>query len=157
MSVIFPLCRQMIDNQMFKTSYLPSTAILENTMYPTHQPDARQIWKKCLEVIHKEINEQSFKTWFEPIVPLRVTNQTLSIQVPSQFFYEWLEENYIHILRKAIDYSMGRNGMLEYSIIVDKGDKKNPPIAYSIPNQKPTVPVQHKNAPKQLFMKVHFN
>ena len=133
---------------MFKTTYLPSAVILENTMYPTHQPDARQIWKKCLEVIHKEINEQSFKTWFEPIVPLKVTNQTLSIQVPSQFFYEWLEENYIHVLRKAIDISMGRNGKLEYSIIVDKGDKKNPPITYSIPNQKPTVPVQAQKRPE---------
>jgi chromosomal replication initiator protein len=117
-------------------------------MYPTYQPDARQIWIKCLEVIHKEINEQSFKTWFEPIVPLKVTNQTLSIQVPSQFFYEWLEENYIHVLRKAIDYAMGRNGMLEYSIIVDKGDKKNPPIAYNVPNQKPTVPVQAQKRPE---------
>eukprot|EP01137_Pigoraptor_chileana_P021748 Opistho-2@85827 len=109
-------------------------------MHSTSQLQARQVWSKCLEIIHNDINEQSFKAWFEPIIPLNVSNQTLSIQVPSQFFYEWLEENYIHVLRKAIDFTLGKNGMLEYSIIVDKGDKKNPPITYNIPNQKSSVP-----------------
>jgi chromosomal replication initiator protein len=101
------------------------------------QNEVRQVWFKCLEVIRAEVNEQSFKTWFEPVTPLRVSGNTLTIQVPSQFFYEWLEDNYVHILRKAIDYALGRNGMLEYSIVVDKGDRKNPPITYNVPNQKP--------------------
>ena len=55
------------------------------------------VWEVCLQVIQANIPEQSFKTWFEPIVPLRLTGKTLTIQVPSQFFYEWLEENFIHI------------------------------------------------------------
>jgi chromosomal replication initiator protein len=103
------------------------------------QNEVRQVWFKCLEVIRAEVNEQSFKTWFEPVTPLRVSGNTLTIQVPSQFFYEWLEDNYVHILRKAIDYALGRNGMLEYSIVVDKGDRKNPPITYNVPNQKPNL------------------
>ncbi|MFC0183080.1 chromosomal replication initiator protein [Pseudarcicella hirudinis] len=104
------------------------------------QTEVRQVWARCLDIIRKETSDQSYKTWFEPIVPLRVVNDTLTIQVPSQFFFEWLEENYVHVLRLAIDATLGVNGMLEYSIIVDKGDRKNPPIAYNVPNQKQTVP-----------------
>lgn len=66
-------------------------------------------------------------------------NNTLTIQVPSQFFYEWLEENYVHLLRKAIDAELGRSGMLEYSIIVDRGDEKKPPIGYKVPQPKSNV------------------
>jgi chromosomal replication initiator protein len=49
------------------------------------QTETRQVWAKCLEIIRQEVNEQSFKTWFEPIVPLRIQHNTLTIQVPSQF------------------------------------------------------------------------
>lgn len=104
------------------------------------QKDVRTVWSNCLQIIKENISEQSFKTWFEPIVPLRLVNNTLTIQVPSQFFFEWLEENYVHLLRKAIDSELGRSGMLEYSIIVDRGDDKKPPIGYNVPQQKAPTP-----------------
>ncbi|MEI4908278.1 DnaA N-terminal domain-containing protein, partial [Klebsiella pneumoniae] len=76
------------------------------------------------------MGEQSFKTWFVPIIPVKLENKVLTIQVPSQFFYEWLEENYVSVLRRAIDAELGENGRLEYSVIVDKGNEVNRP--YSI-------------------------
>jgi chromosomal replication initiator protein len=119
--------------------------------------DVKAVWAKCLDTIKANISDQSFKTWFEPILPVRIVNATLTIQVPSQFFYEWLEENYVHILRKAIDASIGRHGMLEYSVIVDKGDsKKKPPIGYVVPNQKPNSPPPPKNQPEPDLYKSPF-
>ncbi len=94
------------------------------------------MWNNCLRVIQEHIPEQSFKTWFEPIVPMRLSNNVLTIQVPSQFFYEWLEEHYVHLLRKAIDAELGSDGRLEYSIIVDKGNEKNKPYVINIPTSK---------------------
>jgi chromosomal replication initiator protein len=103
--------------------------------------EVEKIWSDCLSIIKSELNDNSFSTWFAPIVPLRFENNTLTIQVPSQFFYEWLEDHYVAVLRKAIDFAIGRQGLLEYSIVVDKGDKKNPPISFNIPNQ-PNNPQQ---------------
>ncbi len=97
------------------------------------QRDVEEVWDKCLQVIKANVPEQSFKTWFEPIVPFRLDGKTLTIQVPSQFFYEWLEENYIHVLRRALDYAIGRDGQLEYSIIVDTGTDRQPPIKVHVP------------------------
>jgi len=99
------------------------------------QNEVEKIWSDCLSIIKSELNESSYTTWFAPIVPIRFVNDTLTIQVPSQFFYEWLEDHYVTVLRKAIDFAIGRHGLLEYSIVVDKGDKKNPPISFNIPNQ----------------------
>ncbi|MCK5856768.1 MAG: chromosomal replication initiator protein DnaA [Bacteroidales bacterium] len=81
------------------------------------------VWQNCLQVIRDNITFQAYKTWFGPIKPVKLENNVLTIQVPSQFFYEWIEENYIHLLRKTIKKELGKEGQLEYSIIMSNKDK----------------------------------
>ncbi|PKP52300.1 MAG: chromosomal replication initiator protein DnaA [Bacteroidetes bacterium HGW-Bacteroidetes-1] len=99
-----------------------------------------EVWEKCLEVIKDNIHIQSFKTWFEPIVPIKLENNVLTIQVPSQFFYEWLEEHYIVLLKKTIKKELGPEGRLEYSIIMDNSYSSSGPFAVNYPtsNHKAT-------------------
>ncbi len=78
-----------------------------------------KVWEKCLEIIKDNVNEQSFKTWFVPIKPIRLQTNVLTIQVPSQFFYEWLEEHYVALLKKVIRKELGADGRLEYSIVME--------------------------------------
>ena len=83
------------------------------------------IWKNCLEYVKERIPAQSFNTWFKPIIPLKSEGNALTIQVPSQFFYEWLEENYVHTLKDAIAKEMGQGARLEYSVVVSDDKKGN--------------------------------
>ena len=98
--------------------------------------DCKTVWNSCLDVIRDHISEQSFNTWFVPIVPMSLRGDVLTIQVPSHFFYEWLEEHYVGLLRKAIVHALGRDSMLEYSIVVDKGGETHMPNTISIPTVK---------------------
>ncbi|HCX24652.1 MAG: chromosomal replication initiator protein DnaA [Flammeovirgaceae bacterium] len=91
-----------------------------------------ETWEKCLLFIRERIPAQSFSTWFEPIQPVRLQNEVLTIQVPSQFFYEWLEENYVHLLKQAIKSQIGENGRLEYSVVVDRGNDSVQPTTVSV-------------------------
>ncbi|MEZ5084517.1 MAG: chromosomal replication initiator protein DnaA [Bacteroidales bacterium] len=81
--------------------------------------NSKAVWDNCLRVIKDNISLQSFKTWFEPIKPVKLEDNVLTIMVPSQFFYEWLEEHYITLLKKTIKKELGSEGRLEYSIIMD--------------------------------------
>ncbi len=112
-------------------------------------PDSTTVWDNCLNYIRENISEQSFKTWFVPIVPIKLDNKVLTIQVPSQFFYEWLEEHYVVLLRQAIDRELGMEAKLEYSVIVDKGNDHSKPYTISLPTGKSGSPKgpngQHKN------------
>ena len=86
------------------------------------------IWNKCLDIIKKNVNTESFSTWFVPIHPLKFEDNTLTIQIPNQFFYEWLEEHYLPILKNAIIQTVGVEGNLEYSLtpeVEKKVEKKN--------------------------------
>jgi chromosomal replication initiator protein len=96
--------------------------------------DCGTVWSDCLEIIRVNVDDQNFTTWFKPIVPLKTEGDVLTIQVPSQFFYEWLEENYVPVLKKAIQEVLGQNGRLEYSVIVDSGNHQNPPLMVNYPN-----------------------
>ena len=112
--------------------------------------DHQVVWASCLKLIQEHISEQSFKTWFQPIVPQKLAANTLTIQVPSQFFYEWLEEHYLSLLRQAIDQTMGPQGQLEYSIIVDKGKARQKPVTIQLPGQQhntqqPDTEIDFKN------------
>jgi chromosomal replication initiator protein len=95
--------------------------------------NAKVVWGNCLKVIKDNINHQSFKTWFEPITPLKLEDNVLTIQVPSQFFYEWLEEHYINLLKKTIKKELGQKGRLEYSIVMEDSQNKQSPVSIVIP------------------------
>lgn len=87
--------------------------------------DGRTIWNNCLDIIRQEINSQAFKTWFEPIEPVRFDQKTLTIQVPNNFFYEWIEEHYVHLMKKALIEVIGSSASLNYRILKDHNEVSN--------------------------------
>lgn len=94
----------------------------------------KTLWENCLSVISDNVPLQAYKTWFEPIKPIKLKANVLTIQVPSQFFYEWLEEHYVVLLRKIIRKEIGPDAKLEYSIIMDNNSARNTnPYTVKIP------------------------
>src|SRR5690606_33886609 len=92
------------------------------------------VWKNCLKIIKDNVSVQSFKTWFEPIKPVKLEDGVLTIQVPSQFFYEWLEEHYVTLLRKTIKRELGEDARLEYRIVVENSSGNSKPTTINVPN-----------------------
>ena len=109
--------------------------------------DCTTAWNKCLRIIQKNLPEQSFKTWFQPIKPYKFENNVLTIQVPSQFFYEWLEENYVQILKEAMNSVIGPDAKLAYSVVVDQGGGNGKsPMTVNLPNSKLAKPVKSEKS-----------
>ena len=94
-------------------------------------------WDKCLNIIKDNVPSSSFKTWFEPIVPIKLNERVLTIQVPSAFFYEYLEEQFIDILRKTLRMVLGKGAKLEYNVVL--GNKNgDEPYTVSYPTSNNT-------------------
>jgi len=114
------------------------------------QMQAETVWNNCLEFIKDNINDQSFKTWFSPIKPLKLNKNILTIQVPSKFFYEWLEEHYIELLKSALNKEIGKEAKLNYSIILENTYGNNQPYTVNYPssnrppikNRKVSMPIE---------------
>lgn len=91
------------------------------------ESDCVSLWNNCLRIIRDNVQEATFNTWFAPIVPLGYDQQSksLTIQVPSQFFYEFLEEKFIDLLRNTLYKEIGDGTNLVYKVIVDKESNKS--------------------------------
>jgi len=100
---------------------------------------AESTWEQCLYIIKDNISHQKFKSWFEPIEPVKLENDTLTIEVPSQFWYEWLEEHYYGMLRSTLSKVLGENGKLEYSVVLEKSDNALDHRSVRLP-QRPNPP-----------------
>src|SRR6476646_135412 len=85
------------------------------------EKNAELVWSNCLSIIKDIVEWQHFKTWFEPIQPVILKENVLLIQVPSQFFYEYLEEHYVNLLAKTLKRELGKDARLEYRIMIDSG------------------------------------
>ena len=85
-------------------------------------PQASILWAKCLDIIRDNINPQVFRTWFENIRAISWHDSKLLIQVPSQFYYEWIEEHYGGLLRTVMTQILGAGAELQYEVIVDKSE-----------------------------------
>lgn len=117
----------------------------------------KDIWDRCLLYIKDRIPEQSFKTWFNPIIPLKYENKILTIQVPTQFFYEWLEDNFVGILKDAIHKEIGPQARLEYSVIVDNGNRQNQPYTVNLAQKSSSTKVGQINGRQESAFKSPFS
>jgi chromosomal replication initiator protein len=122
--------------------------------------DHEVIWKNCLNIIKDNVNRQSFKTWFEPIKPIALEGSVLTIQVPSLFFYEWLEEHYVTLMKKTIKKELGSEAKLEYNIVVENSSGNKKPYTINMPgnpskgdfNRGVSIPVDISGSIKNPFV-----
>lgn len=106
--------------------------------------DANSVWKNCLTIIKENVKPMTFNTWFLPIRPVSFENNVIKIQLPTQFFWEWIDEHYNHILNKAILNVIGPEGKLAY-VIADEKESENE-LKISIAKSAETNAVSTKSA-----------
>ncbi len=83
---------------------------------------AKSLWGDSLSIIKGRVNNQSYKTWFEPILPLGFEERRFIVQVPSQFFCEWIEEHYFSLINEALTRSSGKELTIDYVIAPEDHD-----------------------------------
>ncbi len=107
-----------------------------------------EVWNNCLSFIKDNIPPQAFKTWFEPIEVIKLSKNVISIQVPSKFFYEWLEEHYVGLLKSALIKQLGPDARLLYVIKMENTFGNKQPFTESIPsNNRDSLKPQEVSAP----------
>ncbi len=102
--------------------------------------EPKVLWGRCLNIIRDNVPETAYRAWFEPIVPKKYEDKTLTIGVPSHFFYEFLEEHFLDLLRAALYKGIGEGTQLMYCVLTDKTNGIIVEMEGS--NRSPVVPVR---------------
>lgn len=94
--------------------------------------DPRLIWKECLKIIRENVPFITYNTWFLPIKPLSLDNYTLKIQVPNNFFVEWIDEHYNTLMNKTIRQVYGSEAKISYMISEESESRQSEPVAVPV-------------------------
>ena len=93
------------------------------------------VWNNCLNFIQQNIDPKQFNLWFRPIKPVSLVESTLTVEVPSEFFREYVEDAYLEILKSALKKELGVAAKLVYMVTPVK---QQPSMSY---------PAAHGNVP----------
>lgn len=93
------------------------------------------VWNNCLRIIEQIIEPRQFETWFKPIRPVSLIDSTLQVEVPSDFFREYLEGAFLDVISKTLKRVIGSDARLNY-------------VIRPVRNQSPMIiPSAHGNTP----------
>lgn len=93
------------------------------------------VWNRCLQIIEQIVEPQQFTVWFKPIRPVSLEESTLTVEVPTEFFREYLEECFLDVLKKTLKRELGAGAKLQYMV---RPVKVQPAMTY---------PAAHGHAP----------
>ena len=82
-------------------------------------PQHIEVWNNCLQMIKGVIQPKQYETWFEPIKPVSLVGSTFTIEVPSEFFREYLEAHYISFLSRALRNGVYYDDSISVDIVLD--------------------------------------
>ena len=105
-----------------------------------------EIWNDCLEIIKRVVEPQQYATWFSPVRPVSLVDSKLTLEVPSDYFREYLESAYLDILRMSIRRVIGPDAKLFYTLRPVKNGEE-----MKVPGQQASTPVNRPitiNAPQ---------
>lgn len=75
-----------------------------------------ETWNNCLRFISQVIEPRQVEVWFKKIRPLTLQDSTLTVEVPSQFFCEYLESAFLDVIKAALKKEIGAAARLVYVI-----------------------------------------
>ena len=105
-----------------------------------------EIWGDFLGEIKNNVTQMTFNTWFLPIKPIEMNNSTIKVQLPSQFFWEWIDEHYKSLISKTIQNVLGEQVTLTY-VISEEAETIQPIAEIS----KQIIETTKSVSPKQEF------
>lgn len=85
----------------------------------------KKIWDNLKDDIREVITEQAFSTWIEPIHPVTIEDKVLTLEVPSQFYYEWIDSHYQPLIVESLKEATGEVINLRYSVVVGETRQEN--------------------------------
>jgi hypothetical protein len=122
--------------------------------------DSSAVWQNCLALIRDRVAGQTFQTWFVPLKVALLEDSQITLQVPSQFYYEWLDSHYRPLILDAVKQATGKELQLRYSVMMGESENDEIPRRKSLESdtrngfsrQSPSV-----TAPKKICLTPWFS
>jgi len=105
---------------------------------PTQPSD---LWAQCLHAIKEKIQPQTFQTWFVRASCRHLNADEATIEVPTCFFADWLQEHYTWLIQATIEQETSWKPRLQFVVQQDPETPQGPMVLPPSPTTEraPTV------------------
>ena len=86
-----------------------------------------EVWSRALNILRDSVNTQTFEAWFLPTRCVAYSAEGVRIQVPNQFFADWLRENHLHLIRESLGRAIGASPPEVDFSVSDEPVRRTPP------------------------------
>ncbi len=100
----------------------------------------KEVWNKVLALVSEKISEKSFDIWLKPLHLKQMGQNTVEIEVPNKFFKDWVTDNYLVLIREALQQVTNRTYSLNISIKENQEIKTDYDQVETFPSPKPIAP-----------------
>lgn len=76
-----------------------------------------EVWARLCVVLTRELSEQSYKTWFEPVWCQAVTDKDITLAIPDNYYGIWLKGHYEDLIKSASQEVLGKRLEVLYQVI----------------------------------------
>jgi chromosomal replication initiator protein len=101
---------------------------------------AADLWEKALDRIQSGISTQTYETWFRSLGPLEFDGSSLVLEVPSQFYVDWLDQHYRSLIEGSVAAAAGHSVAIAFHVRVEP-----PAPAASKPRPRPRIPARDES------------
>ena len=78
-----------------------------------------ELWTNTLQLLEPEISPISFKTWIEPIVPVKISGNTVVLRIDESFIKSMVETRFLSLIENTVKHVGGA----DYKINIISGEE----------------------------------
>jgi len=68
---------------------------------------ASDLWERALQRIQSNLSGQTYETWFRSLAAVELEGSNLVLEVPSQFYVDWLDQHYRPLIESSVALAAG--------------------------------------------------
>jgi chromosomal replication initiator protein len=82
---------------------------------------AESLWNEVSGRLKGALNETTFRTWFDDVVGLELTDDEFAVAVPNDFAREWIEGHFLGLINAAVRDATGHERRVQLRVVERRG------------------------------------
>lgn len=111
----------------------------------------REAWSLVLQRLKEEVPATWFERFIRPLVPVRLVDRSVSLNVPGKFIAEWVRSRYEDTLSKYFSDELGYDVRVELNVVAQSKDEAAETADRVIASTAPTQHEEPKFKPNEKY------
>jgi chromosomal replication initiator protein len=93
---------------------------------PPIELTAESLWSEVSSRLRGALNETTYRTWFDHVDGVHLTDEEFVLSVPNDFARDWIEGHFLGLIRAAVGDATGKERRVQLTIVEIQEEPRDP-------------------------------